>query len=322
MSVCLCTGVGPGEVHASVEAGREGWLVCLRVSVQELVQERYTPQWRLDGRCGWYVCVSQSACLYIGVGPGEVHAAVEAGREGWLGCLCVSVQELVQERYMPQWRLDGRGDWYVCVSLYRSWSRRGTRLSGGWTGGVVGMSACLCTGVGPGEVHASVEAGREGWLVCLHVSVQELVQERYTPQWRLDRRGGWDVCVSLYRSWSMRGTRLSGGWTGGVTGMSVCLCTGVGPGEVHASVEAGQEGWLVCLCVSVQELVQERYTLQTRLEARQRLEAAYEAEVDGLKRDLQQQADRFSDIVEYEHRQQLAALNTQVLPPASERLPQ
>ena len=82
------------------------------------------------------------------------------------------------------------------------------------------MSACLCTGVGPGEVHAAVEAGREGWLVCLRVS----------------------VCVSLYRSWSRRGTRCSGGWTGGVAGMSVCLCTGVGPGEVHASVEAGREG--------------------------------------------------------------------------------
>ena len=148
-----------------------------------------------------------SACLYTGVGTGEVQyaavevgregwlvgvASVEAGREVWLGCLRVSVQELVQERYTPQWRLDGRGDWDVCVSLYRSWSRRGTRLSGGWTGGVAGMSACLCTGVGPGEVHDSVEAGREVWLGCLRVSIQELVQERYsTLQWRLDVRGGW-----------------------------------------------------------------------------------------------------------------------------------
>ena len=75
--------------------------LSLRVSMQELVQERYMPQGRLDGRGGWDVCVSQFACLYTGVGPGEVHASVEAGREGWLVCLRVSVQELVEERYTP-----------------------------------------------------------------------------------------------------------------------------------------------------------------------------------------------------------------------------
>ena len=134
--------------------------LSLRVSIQELVQERYTPQWRLDGRGGWYVCVSiqelVQGVVLLTVGRSYVGNDVTYSTLLDRACAC-------SYKNLPKYR---------SYRVSNTAARRGTRCSGGWTGGVAGMSACLCTGVGPGEVHASVEAGREGWLVCLRVFVQ------------------------------------------------------------------------------------------------------------------------------------------------------